>query len=158
MDLHLLSMYFSFTPSLPKRDPTSDTALSVCLSSLSLSLSLSLFSLYLALSHSLVLPLRCSIDRGRLGVYRRQGGYRRQGCLHKDACDIRKRAGIPEFNPDARPSTVALKMTVCLSRRSQKLLEVKTLYDEIDRKLYTKNHEKTLNLTNPNNPTKPQKP
>ncbi|CAE6950792.1 unnamed protein product [Symbiodinium sp. CCMP2592] len=76
----------------------------------------------------------------------------------KDASDLRKRAGIPEFNPDARPSAVAVKMTVCLSKRSQKLLDVKKQFDAIDKNDYTENHKRKLSLTNPNTPTKPLNP
>ena len=50
----------------------------------------------------------------------------------KEVLAIRKRAGIPEVDPDARASTYANKMTDCISKRRRKLNVVLELYQDLD--------------------------
>ena len=39
----------------------------------------------------------------------------------KEVLDLRKRAGVPELDPDALPSSCAAKMMSCLLKRIKKL-------------------------------------
>ena len=44
---------------------------------------------------------------------------------------LRKRAGIPEVDADARPSSYALRMTDCMNKRKSKLYTLLDSYDEL---------------------------
>ena len=64
----------------------------------------------------------------------------------KEMADLRKKAGLPVINPDAKPSSIAQKMQTCLTTRLKKLNEVKKMYTDV--KDADKNDNQKRNLCN----------
>ena len=52
----------------------------------------------------------------------------------KQASDQRKRAGVPEIDPDALPSSYCGKISACLGKRIQKLAAVQEPYTKAEQK------------------------
>ena len=50
---------------------------------------------------------------------------------NKEVADMRKKAGVPEIDPDALPSSYASKMTACATKHVKKLADMIKSFDAI---------------------------
>ena len=53
------------------------------------------------------------------------------GVDSKETLSLRKRAGVPEVDPEQLPSSVATKMLACIGKRKKKMADVADLYKKI---------------------------
>ena len=70
------------------------------------------------------------------------------GNNNKDAADLRKRAGVPEMDPNSCPSSHVFKIKKCIDARTKKMNDIITSIDDIKKDEITKVQMKMLDSNN----------
>ena len=66
----------------------------------------------------------------------------------KEVHELRKKAGVPEVDPDSPPSTYATKMTSCATKHVKKLADMIQLFEKIPESDATPVQKRSLACTN----------